>query len=98
MRFVVIARDAKDSDALSRRLKHREEHLKVGKEQAERDERLVGGPILNENGEMCGSVIVADFPDRGALDDWLKTEPYVTGHVWDDIEVLRCDAKLKEDR
>ena len=37
---------------------------------------------------MIGSACVAQFDTRAELDAWLRTDPYVTGHVWQDIEVL----------
>ena len=36
---------------------------------------------------MKGSALVLDLPDREALDEYLKNEPYVTEHVWDKIDV-----------
>jgi hypothetical protein len=36
---------------------------------------------------MIGSVTIADFPDRAALDHWLATDPYVLQGVWQTIDV-----------
>jgi len=36
---------------------------------------------------MTGSMIVYEFPDRMALDECLKSEPYITGDVWRKIEI-----------
>lgn len=36
---------------------------------------------------MIGSAVIVDFPSRAELDDWLKNDPYVTGGVWQKIEV-----------
>jgi uncharacterized protein YciI len=36
---------------------------------------------------MIGSVVLADFPSREEFDEWLAGDPYVTGEVWQDIEV-----------
>lgn len=87
MRHVVIARDATDEDAKARRLRVRPEHLRQIEPRVERGEILIGGAILDEAGDMVGSVLLVDFPTPGALDDWLETDPYVTGGVWKDIEV-----------
>ena len=46
---------------------------------------LLGGAILDEAGDMVGSVVLADFPAE--LDEWLAGDPYVTGGVWQEIEV-----------
>jgi uncharacterized protein len=39
---------------------------------------------------MIGSIIFCNFKDRAALDEWLKSEPYVLGDVWQDIDVKQC--------
>ena len=49
---------------------------------------LIGGALLGDDGGMIGSAAVAEFDSREALDEWLRTDPYVTGDVWRDIEVL----------
>jgi uncharacterized protein YciI len=36
---------------------------------------------------MNGSMLVVDLPDRAAVDAWLARDPYVTGKVWQRIEV-----------
>ena len=88
MQFVVIARDGKDDEALSRRMAVREDHVAMFRQGLEANRNILGGALLNDSGDMCGSVMVVDFPDRAALDEWLKTDPYVTGNVWQDIEIL----------
>jgi uncharacterized protein len=52
-----------------------------------RYEALLGGAILDEADEMVGSVLVVEFETREELDAWLTTDPYVTGGVWQEIEV-----------
>jgi uncharacterized protein YciI len=48
--------------------------------------------MLDDNGRMTGSVVIVTFASREELDKWLYTDPYVTGHVWQKIEVkpFRC--------
>jgi uncharacterized protein YciI len=36
---------------------------------------------------MIGSTLHLEFPDRAALDAVLKNDPYVSGKVWDNINV-----------
>ena len=48
---------------------------------------LVGGAILNDAGDMIGSMLLVEFPDRSGVDAWLERDPYVTGDVWTDIDV-----------
>ena len=51
---------------------------------------LLAAAMLDEAGQMNGSVMIGDFPDRAALDAWLAQEPYVTGQVWQTVEVIPC--------
>ena len=88
MLFVVIARDGTDEKALARRLEARPSHIEDFQNGLKTGRNILGGAILNEQENMCGSVMVVDFESRGALEDWLWKDPYVTGKVWQDIEIL----------
>jgi len=90
--YILIAYDAKDESAYERRMKVREEHLDLIGQLRARGNVLIGAAITDADGKMIGSCIVANFPSRVELDAWLKIEPYVTEHVWDDISIL--NAKL----
>lgn len=87
MQFLLIAYDGTDPEALQRRLNVREEHLQKVSRLKIAGEYLFGGAILDDNGKMIGSMIVYEFPDRQALDERLKNEPYITGGVWTKIEI-----------
>jgi uncharacterized protein YciI len=87
MQFVIIARDGIDPEALTRRQAARPAHLEGIRPFIERGNILIGGAILDEVGNMVGSVLVADFPTREELDAWLAGDPYVTDGVWQDVEV-----------
>lgn len=87
MQFLLLAYDGTDPEALQRRLKVREEHLKKISVLKKADEFLLGGAILDENGKMIGSMIVYDFPDRKSLEERLKDEPYLTEGVWEKMEI-----------
>jgi uncharacterized protein YciI len=85
--WVVIAYDGADALALERRMSVREAHLRNVAPMVEKGELLLGGAILDDAGKMAGSVAIVDFPDQAALDAWLNNDPYVTGKVWQKIEV-----------
>ena len=38
---------------------------------------------------MIGSACIAQFATREELDEWLRTDPYVTEGVWQDIDVMQ---------
>ena len=46
--------------------------------------------LLDEQEKMVGSVLITEFNSREELDKWLEIEPYVTGKVWEKIEVSPC--------
>lgn len=87
MQFLIIARDGADADAPARRQAARPDHLKVASAMADEGTLKTGGAILDDDGAMVGSAAVMEFPDRAALDAWLARDPYVTGGVWQKIEV-----------
>ena len=87
MQFLLIAYDGTDPGALDRRLKVRGEHLDKIDGLKKNGEFLFGGAILNDAGKMIGSMIVYEFPDRQALDERLKEEPYITAGVWKKIDI-----------
>jgi uncharacterized protein len=87
VQFVVIAWDGSGPGAHDRRRAVRPAHLEGIRPRVERGELLVGGAVLAEAGEMTGSVLIMDFPTRAELDAWLAADPYVTGGVWERVEV-----------
>lgn len=88
MQFIIIGRDYKDG--LKRRLAVRDEHVAQGDVLKAAAKYHMGVALLNDKGEMCGSLMIMDFPTRKNLDDWLKTEPYVVHNVWETIEITPC--------
>jgi uncharacterized protein YciI len=88
MQFLVIAYDGTDEKALDRRMAARQAHLAGIEKMKAEGKALYGVAILGAGDKMAGSVMVVDFSSRADLNAWLKTEPYVTGNVWQKIEVL----------
>lgn len=90
MHFIITGIDGSDDGALQRRMNAREEHMR-GVDQLVREGRLLyAAAMLNAEGTMIGSTMIVDFESREALDSRLETEPYVTGNVWQKIEVTAC--------
>lgn len=83
--FVIHALD--HADALPRRLENREAHLAGLKKLAQNDQLHAAGVMLNDNGDMMGSSVHVSFADRNELENWLETEPYVLGKVWNSIDI-----------
>ena len=88
MQWLIIARDGTDAEAAERRQAARPAHLKNAAKLQANGHLLVGGALTDAAGNMIGSAAVAQFATRAELDAWLRTDPYVTGGVWRDIEVI----------
>lgn len=90
MQFLVIGRDGADSEALNRRMAVRQAHIELGDKMRAQGKMLFGVAILDDSDKMVGSMLVCNFESRSELDDWLRIEPYVTGGVWQDVQVQSC--------
>jgi uncharacterized protein len=90
MQFIIMAYDGTDPEAPQRRAAARAAHIALGDRMFRAGQQLYGGAILNDRQEMIGSVIFCEFASRAELDGWLAVEPYVTGRVWQKLEVLPC--------
>jgi len=87
MEFLLLGYDGTDKDAPARRQKVREKHIANIAVMKKAGEFLYGGAILDDAGQMVGSMVVYNFPDRKALDEMLKNEPYIIGNVWQKVEI-----------
>lgn len=90
MQFIVIGRDATDSQAPARRAAARDAHIEMVTNAHARGEQLMGAAMLNDNGQMIGSIMTVEFPSRAKLGAWLAVEPYVLQKVWDTVEIIPC--------
>jgi uncharacterized protein YciI len=87
MQFVVTAMDFTDAGALERRMSHREAHLASVRQMIANGTFLSGGAILDASDKMVGSTLHLEFADRASLDQHLSNDPYITGKVWEHIDI-----------
>ena len=88
MQFVILAKDVPGEDTLRRRGNARTEHME-GIRELKRSGRMIdGGALIDDEGNMCGSLILCEFPDRAALDTYLDSEIFKREGIWGEIEVL----------
>ncbi len=87
MQFLLLAHDGTDKDAKARRAAVRPAHFAGIAPMVERGELRAAGALLDDAGDMIGSLVLAEFPSRADLDAWLAREPYVTEGVWKKIEI-----------
>jgi uncharacterized protein len=90
VQFIVLGYDGKDKDATARRQKA---HIDLGEKLRQSGNMWYGAALLDDEGNMNGSMIFVDFPSRKDLDAWLENEPYVIGKVWKKIEILPCNVR-----
>lgn len=51
-----------------------------------------GGPLINENGEMCGSLIILEAPDRAAAEAFAANDPYNKAGLFARVSVQEFKA------
>jgi len=84
MLIALIAHDKTDS--IKVRMANRADHL------AYVDATGVvsqAGPILDGNGEMCGSLIILDLPDMAAAQDWADNDPYAKAGLFGKVDLIQ---------
>lgn len=87
MQFILTAYDGTDAEAPERRMKSRPAHLEKIAALKNKGIFVFGGAMLDDEGNMAGSVIVYEVEDRIMLDEVLKDEPYVVNGVWKKTEI-----------
>jgi len=88
MQFVITAYDG--ADMLAKRMKVRPLHLE-GMERLKKHLICAGG-LLDDAGNLKGSVLVMEFQNRKEVDEYLASEIYVTEHVWEKITVEQMNV------
>jgi uncharacterized protein YciI len=88
VQWLIVARDGTDAQAQRRRMAARPAHLENAAELQAGGHLLIGGALVDDDGRMIGSACVAQFATRAEPDERLRTDPYVTGDVWLDIQIL----------
>jgi uncharacterized protein len=90
--FVLICIDKPNSLAL--RIATREAHFAYGR--AKPGMIRLGGPFLNEAGEMAGSLIIMEAADLEAAKAWQAADPYNLAGLFERVEVLPWSATFGE--
>jgi len=85
--YLIIANDGKDDGALDRRKEVRPLHLAGAKKLKERNNFVIGGAMLDDDGNMRGSIMIVQFETQDDFQYWYDNEPYITQGVWKTIEV-----------
>ena len=88
MRFALMTKD--NPGALQVRMDNREAHLAYI---AETGVVEMAGPVLDDDGQMCGSLVVLDVVDMAAAQAWAADDPYAKAGLFSDVS-LRAWKKV----
>ena len=83
---MLIALIAKDKPGtLQTRLDNREAHVAYLKGTGVVSQ---AGPLLDGDGQMCGSLVILDVADMAAAEDWVAGDPYGKAGLFDSVELI----------
>jgi uncharacterized protein YciI len=85
--YIITAYDYTDEGALARRMGVRPHHFDAAKVLKENGNYVLGGAILNDAGNMIGSIMVLQFESEEGLVAWQQSEPYITQKIWETVDV-----------
>jgi hypothetical protein len=94
MQFLIKAYDG--AGMLEKRMEVRPRHLEGMNKLSEHI--ICAGGLLDDEGKMKGSALIMEFEDRAALDAYLSSEPYITEHVWEKVEVETMNVVIVNGR
>jgi hypothetical protein len=87
MAWILICRDK--PGALSTRKATREAHLSYVKETGV---VRFAGPMKDDEGAPCGSVIVLEVADRADAQGWAEGDPYAAAGLFESVEIRGFDV------
>lgn len=95
MEYLITAFDDNDEQAQQRRMAARPGHLETAAQLKAAGNLIAGGAILDDDGNMIGSTLYVEFTSREELDSWMRNDPYVTGGVWKDVNIMPIRLAIK---
>ena len=83
--FAISCIDKPNSLAL--RMATRESHLAYANGGQATAKVKMGGPYLDEHGNMAGSLLIVEAADRNAVEEFSRNDPYVTAGLFQSVEI-----------
>jgi uncharacterized protein YciI len=83
MLFALFAHDK--PDALTIRQENRSAHVDYLKSTGCVAQ---AGPLLDDDGQMCGSLVILDVADMAAAQDWADNDPYAKAGLFADVQLV----------
>ena len=90
--FVISYIDKPNS--LPLRMANREAHLAYAHADDKPAKVKLGGPYLDDKGDMAGSLLIVEAPDRAAAMAFTQNDPYVKAGLFSSIEVRAYRATM----
>ena len=72
-------------NALPVRMGAREAHLAYVRERL--GQVKLGGPLLDDNGDMAGSLLILEVEDRAAAEAFSRDDPYALAGLFERVEI-----------
>jgi hypothetical protein len=86
MYFIILATDRPNAAEIRQRT--RTAHLDyIGR--FGRQIVAAGATLTDDGAAMTGSFILVDMPDRKAVEEYLRDDPYVTAGIFERVEIRR---------
>ena len=93
MLFVIHATDKKDALPVRARF-YRAHRIHLDEAENFNVDVVTAGTLIADDGETpCGSVFVIDAKDRGAVDAFVRSDPYHVNSVWERVEIHGYNRK-----
>ena len=83
MLIALIARDK--PGALQTRMDNRSDHLAYIEATGVVAQ---AGPLLDDAGQMCGSLVILDVEDMAAAQSWADNDPYAKAGLFSGVELV----------
>ena len=82
--------------SLDLRMATREAHLAYVRNLGDGLSLKLGGPFLDEAGQMAGSLLVLEAPDRAAAQAFSAADPYARAGLFDSVEIREFRVTIGE--
>jgi len=83
MKIALLAKDKTDS--LELRLATREAHVSYLKSSTEVEQ---AGPILDDAGQMVGSLIILEVDNMASAEKWAEKDPYANAGLFESVQLI----------
>ena len=90
MHYLILAYDYQGEEGQRKRTAFRDQHVELVKQNQADGKMLYGAAILDDDGNMTGSMMVMAFSTQHDFQEYLDKEPYITGEVWEKVVITKC--------